>query len=60
VAPTAPKSKPVRVSKAAIANGKSKASGVTTYAASVVAFPTAGSATSLNIYNKDAKFLADR
>jgi hypothetical protein len=44
-----------------IANRKSKASAVTTYAASVVTIATAGStATPQNTNNKDAKFLADR
>ncbi|MGD0137373.1 MAG: C10 family peptidase [Tepidisphaeraceae bacterium] len=64
MASTAWKSKPVGVSTAVVTgttNRKSKASTVTTYAASVVTIPTSGStATSQNINNKDAKFLADR
>jgi hypothetical protein len=63
-APTAPKSKPVKVSKAIISgttNGKPKAFAATVFAASVVTIPTSGSsAAPLNIINKDAKFLADR
>ncbi|MGD0390586.1 MAG: fibronectin type III domain-containing protein [Tepidisphaeraceae bacterium] len=62
--PITPKSKPVGVSKAVITETttrKSKASAVTTYAASVVTVPSAGStATPQNINNKDAKFLEDR
>jgi hypothetical protein len=58
-APPASKSKPVGVSKAVIANGKSKGSVMTTYAASVVTVPTSGSmATPQNTNDKDAKFLA--
>jgi hypothetical protein len=61
-APTAPKSKPIGVSKVVISdtsNKKAKASTVTAFAASVV--PTAGStATPQNSNNKDAKLLADR
>jgi hypothetical protein len=60
-APPASKSKPVSVSKAVIANGRSMASAVTTYAASVVTIPTAGlTATPQDTNNKDVKFLADR
>jgi hypothetical protein len=59
--PPGSKSKPVSVSKAVIANGRSKASAVTTYAASVVTIPTAGSTTTpQDTNNKNAKFLADR
>jgi hypothetical protein len=58
-APPASKSKPVGVSKAVIANGKSTGSVMTTYAASVVTVPTSGSmATPQNTNDKDAKFLA--
>ncbi|MGA2440237.1 MAG: fibronectin type III domain-containing protein [Tepidisphaeraceae bacterium] len=60
-APTAPKSKPVSVSKAVIDKGKPKTPAVTTYAANIVTVPSAGSvAVSQNVNNKDAKFLADR
>jgi uncharacterized repeat protein (TIGR03803 family) len=60
-APPASKSKPVGVSKAVIANGKSKGSVMTNYAASVVTVPTSGSmATPQNTNDKDAKFLAAR
>ena len=57
------KSKPVSVSKpvvSEITNRKSKASAVTTYAASVVTIPTSGSTATPQDINEDAKFLAHR
>ena len=60
-APTAPKSKAVSVSKAVIAKGKPKAAVTMAYAASIAKNPSVGStATSQDIRNKDARFLADR
>jgi hypothetical protein len=62
-APPTSNSKPVSVAKAVISDKKSrktKASTVTTYAASVATIPTAGSMATPRNTDKDAKFLADR
>ena len=63
-ASTASKSKAAKVSRAVVTDTKSrksKASAVTTYAASVGTIPASGpTATPHSINNKDAKFLADR
>jgi beta-glucanase (GH16 family) len=63
-ATTAPRSKPVSISKPVVSNTtnrKPKASVVTSYAASVLTIPTSGStAIPQNTNNEDAEFLADR
>ncbi|MGA2443222.1 MAG: dockerin type I domain-containing protein, partial [Tepidisphaeraceae bacterium] len=62
-APPASKSKPLKVSRANVAdatNRKQKASAATTYAAGFVTIPNSGATATPQNINKDAKFLADR